>query len=403
MSTLILKDIKDIYNVPQKGTSLSILIQDDRIERIGTLDAIQKSLDKTPGNRPEIVDCSRWIILPGLIDCHTHLLFAGSREKELYMRASGRPYMDILKSGGGIYNTVKAVREASEEDLIKNGIKYLDRALKSGLTTIEIKSGYGLDYENEKKMLKVIRKLNDLHPVDVVPTFLVHTVPKEMDRKVFIDLVAEKMIPEFRDFADWFDIFLEKDVFDLKEGELLIRRAMDEGYHVGIHTNQVNDIGGVKLADDLGVRHVDHLEVLTAEDADRIRKNKDLYAVFLPTAEAYVFSEHVGQMQQLMDVPSRLVLSSDFNPGSSPVLSPFVVISHALLRYRIPSPSLLLDGFTSNPADMLYLGDRGTIQEGKKADLVCLSLDNFHQVPYLGTLPVIDMVIKDGKIYQAGS
>ena len=155
---------------------------DDLIKQIGTLDSIQKSIENQSSSSPEVVDGSQWIVLPGMIDCHTHLLFAGSREKELYMRADGRPYLDILKSGGGIYNTVQAVREASEEQLIQNGLKYLDKAIQMGLTTVEMKSGYGLDYDNEKKMLKVIRQLNDLHPVDVIPTFLVHTVPKEMDR-----------------------------------------------------------------------------------------------------------------------------------------------------------------------------------------------------------------------------
>jgi imidazolonepropionase len=401
MSTILLKNIKAIYNVSTENKPCSILIHDDQIRSVGPSNEIQKKIDGASGKDAQIIDCSNLIVLPGLIDSHTHLLFAGSREDELYMRAEGRPYLDILKSGGGIYNTVDAVRRASEDALIQNGLYYLDKALQLGITTVEIKSGYGLDYDNEKKMLRVIQRLNALHAVDIIPTFLVHAVPRESDRKAFIDRVVNTMIPEFREYTQWFDIFLEKNVFDLSEGEFLIRHAMDAGYHVGIHTNQVHDIGGVKLADDLGVRHVNHLEVLTEEDADRIRKNKALYAVFLPTAEAYVFSEHVGQIRQLLDIPDRLVLSSDFNPGSSPVLSPFIVMSFALLRYRISEVSLLLDAFTSNPANMLYLNDRGTIQEGKKADLIGLHLDNFQQVPYFGTLPVVDWVIKNGVVIRA--
>ena len=401
MASILLKDIKEVYKIPQGNKPNSILIQDDVIQSIGPYNDIIKTMDGISESGSQIMDCTNVILMPGFIDSHTHLLFAGSREDELYMRAEGRPYLDILESGGGIYNTVEAVRKASEEELVENGMHYLDKALQLGITTAEIKSGYGLDYENEKKMLKVINRLNDLHPVDVIPTFLVHSVPKESDREDFIDQVVNRMIPEFRDYAEWFDIFLEKNVFELSEGELLIRHARDAGYHVGIHTNQVHDIGGIKLADELGVRHVNHLEVLTEEDAKRIRENENMYAVFLPTAEAYVFSEHVGQIRQLLDIPDRLVLSSDFNPGSSPVLSPFFVMSQALLLYRISSASLLLNSMTSNPAAMLYLNDRGLIEEGKKADLIALELDNFNQVPYLGTLPVIEMVMKNGKIYQS--
>jgi imidazolonepropionase len=314
------------------------------------------------------------------------------------MRAEGRPYLEILECGSGIYNTVNAVRKASEEQLIQNGLKFLDKALRFGTTTIEIKSGYGLDYETEKKMLTVINKLNKQHAVDIIPTFLVHTVPKDTDRKSYIDQVAHRMIPEFREYAEWFDIFIEKGVFDIKEGEYLITKALDAGYRIGIHTNQMHDIGGVKLAVELGVRHVDHLEVLTEEDADRIRENDQIFPVFLPTAEAYVLSKHIGQIHQLMDIPSRIVLSTDFNPGSSPVLSPQLVMAEAVLRYRISDPYLLIDSFTANPSKMLYLDDRGTIQKGKRADLILLQLDNFKQVPYFGTINFIKNVIKSGRI-----
>lgn len=402
MSDLLLKNVKKIYPISREDDAkpLSILVRDGIIEEI----AIYEDLLKTHGSRVEneiqMIDCSDRIILPGFIDSHTHLLFFGSRENELYMRAQGRPYLEILEQGGGIYNTVDAVRNASDEQLIQNGLKYLDKALQFGTTTVEIKSGYGLDYETELKMLRVIRKLNDLHPVDIVPTYLVHTVPKGVDRKQYIDQVAHQMIPEFKDLADWFDIFLEKGVFDLAEGELLIKKAVDADYRIGIHTNQVHDIGGVKLAADLGVRHIDHLEVLSETDARRIIDNESIYPVFLPTAEAYVFSQHIGQIHQLMDISSRIVLSTDFNPGSSPVLSPQVVMAHAVLRYRVSNPILLIDSFTSNPADMLYLTDRGRIQKGAQADLVGMKLDNFEQIPYLGTLDFIDLVVKKGCIAQ---
>lgn len=396
MKPFLLKDIKKIYGHDAPGASpLSIWIRDGLIEAIAPVHEIETRAGEAFQDA-EVLDASGWIVMPGLVDSHTHLLFAGSRENELYLRAEGRPYMDILKSGGGIYHTVNAVRKASEEELMRHGLKYLDRALGFGITTIEIKSGYGLDFEGEEKMLAVIHRLNDLHAVDVVPTYLVHTVPKDMDRKRYIDLVAEKMIPAFRRYADWFDIFLEKDVFDAREAERLTQRALDQGYCVGMHTNQMNDIGGVPLADALGVRHVDHLEILTDEDARRIVANENLFPVFLPAAEAFVFSKHVGQIRKVLDIPDRIVLSTDFNPGSSPVLDPYFVMAMAVLRYRISDPFLLIDAFTANPAAMLGLADRGVIREGACADLVCLGLENFEQIPYFSTLPSVEKVMKNG-------
>jgi imidazolonepropionase len=400
MSNILLKNIKKIYRVSPENDAapLSIFIQDGLIQDIAEYEHLLESTDEHALSKSEVIDCSDCIVLPGFVDSHTHLLFYGSREAELYMRAEGRSYLDILKKGGGIYNTVNAVRKASEEELIKNGLTYMDKALGFGTTTVEVKTGYGLDYETEKKMLQVMQELNKLHPVDIVPTFLVHTVPKDTDRRKYIDLVAKKMIPEFREYADWFDIFLEKSVFDLDEGERLIRNAMDAGFHVGIHTNQVHDIGGVKLAAELGVRHVDHLEVLDKADARLIIETETLYPVFLPTAESYVFSQHVGQIHQLLDIPSRIVLSTDFNPGSSPVLSPQLIMAQAVLRYRISDPFLLIDSFTSNPAEMLYLHNRGRIEKGAQADILIMALDGFEQIPYWGTMSNIKYIVKNGSL-----
>ncbi len=400
MSTLLLKNIKKIYRVSSEKPP-SILIKDGIIQEIAAYEDILRIYGKSALESASILDCSDTIAVPGFVDSHTHLLFCGSRENELYLRAGGYSYMEIMEKGGGIYSTVKAVRSVSEEVLIENGLKFLDKALSFGTTTIEIKSGYGLDYKTEKKMLAVINRLNDLHPIDIIPTFLVHTVPRDISREKYIDLVANQMIPQFREYTDWFDIFLEKGVFDIEEGEFLISRALHAGYRVGIHTNQIHDIGGVELASELGVRHVDHLEVLSEKDAVLIAENENLYPVFLPSAESFVFSENIGQIHQLLNIPSRIVLATDFNPGSSPVLSPQLILTLAVLRYRISNPYLLLDSFTENPARMLDLGDRGRIKKGAKADIVCLELENFEQIPYYGTLNFIKFVIKDGTLRYA--
>jgi imidazolonepropionase len=246
-------------------------------------------------------------------------------------------------------------------------------------------------------MLRVIHRLDELHPVDVIPTFLVHTVPRGVDRVRYIDEVAEEMIPRFRKLADWFDIFLERGVFELEESERLLKRASEEGYRLGIHANQVYDIGGVRLALQMGVRHVDHLEILSEDDARRILEDERVYPVFLPAAEAWVFSERRGQIHHFADIPERIILSTDFNPGSSPVLSPQMIMSLAVLRYRISDPDLLLNAFTVNPARMLFLEDRGRIEEGLIADILLFDLEKTAQIPYFGTINFLKTVIKEGK------
>jgi len=398
MKELLLTNIKRIHKHPSENQS--IWIRNGVIETIGPLQEIRKHVPPDELQRAETVDGSGLIAVPGFVDAHTHLLFAGSRENELYLRAQGADYLDILRKGGGIHSTVRAVRKASEEEMIQNGLKWLDRALRFGTTTVEIKSGYGLDVETERKMLKTIRRLNQLHAVDIVPTFLVHTVPEDVDRKKYLDLIANAMIPEFREYAEWFDLFLEQGVFDASESEALIRKAEDAGYWIGLHTNQVHDIGGIGLALEYGIRHVDHLEVLEDKDAERMMDNPGIYPVFLPSAEYHVFSPRIGQIHKFLNAPSRIVLATDFNPGTSPVLSPAAVMTLAVLRYRLNDATLLLDAFTSNPADMLFLPDRGRIEKSAKADILLVELDTFEQIPYFGTIPRIRFVIKNGKPIQ---
>ena len=393
MSDLILKSAKQVYSKTMSFPSgHSIWIRDGLIHKMGPDNALGY-----PDSIPAL-DCSHSVLIPGFVDCHTHLLFAGSREHEFYMRAAGRSYLEILESGGGIYSTVNALRSASDEELIRNGLRFLDRALALGTTTVEIKSGYGLDPENEMRMLSIIRKLDNMHAVDIIPTFLTHTVPRSWERERYLETVEKEMIPAFREYSEWYDIFIEKGVFSAEESRRLLRAAHNAGYHLGVHANQVHDIGGVTLAIEMNVRHISHLEVLSDKDAAGILENDNIYPVFLPGAEACVFSDRKGQIGRLLSIPERLILSTDFNPGSSPLLSPALIMQMAVLRYRSEDAAWLIDSFTRNPADMLYLSDRGRLEVGCKADIISLKLENYEQLPYFGTMPVIDRVIKTGKV-----
>lgn len=399
MSGLLLVDAREIFAVPQERGRLSILVEGERIAAVAPLAECER-LAAEKRLVPERLDCSTSIIVPGFVDCHTHLVFAGSRENELYMRAGRSSYLEILAQGGGIYNTVQAVRAASEEQLYDIGWRYLDQALSLGITTAEIKSGYGLDLATEEKMLRVIDRLRQDHPVDIVSTFLVHTVPRDQDRQAYIDQVINEMIPAFRPLADWLDIFVERGVFDVVESRQLLQAGKAAGYRLGLHTNQMHDIGGIGLALEMGVQHVDHLEVLSDADAQGLIDDGHIYAVFLPGAEIFTFSEHVGQIHKLLSMPERLVLSSDFNPGSSPILSPLLVAAMAVWRYRLTDPDLILRALTVNPARLLGFADRGSIAPGQRADLVCLDLANSAQIPYFGTLNCIQKVIKNGRIAE---
>jgi imidazolonepropionase len=399
MSDLILQTPRFIHASNSPEPNSSILIRDGVIEAIGPLDSLIRD-DSDCARKTLHIDASNWGVLPGFVDAHTHLVFSGSREDEFYMRASNRSYMDIMQRGGGIHKSVRSLHQASEEELIKRGLYYLDQVLRFGTTTVEIKTGYGLNFQQEEKMLRVINKLDSLHPVDIIPTFLVHALPRDLPREKAMQTVLQEMIPAFRSYAEWFDIFVEKNVFSLAEAESLVGRAHQSGYHIGLHTNQVHDVGGISMAIDMGARHVDHLEVLRPEDASRIIDTPELYSVFLPSAEYHVFSERVGHIRELLSIPDRLVLSTDFNPGSSPVLAPPVIMSLAVLRYRLSDPDLLIHAFTRNPADLFYLQDRGRIAPGQKADLVCVELDNAHQVPYWGTLDIVAATVKSGTLYR---
>ncbi|MBN1543208.1 imidazolonepropionase [candidate division KSB1 bacterium] len=400
MSALLLTNAREVFGAPTDRGALSILIEGEQITAVSAL-AECEYLARERNLEPQCVDCSDSVIVPGFIDCHTHLVFTGTRERELYLRAANTPYLEILRQGGGIHQTVQAVHEADEDELVATGRRYLDQALALGITTVEIKSGYGLDTENESKLLRAIQRLKGDHPIDVVPTFLVHSVPLGEDRQRYLNRVVEEMIPAFRPLADWFDIFVEEGVFDIAESRRMLKAAAAAGYCLGLHTNQMHDIGGVGLALETGVRHVDHLEVLSDSDARALIDASDVYAVFLPGAEYCAFSPHIGQIHKLLNMPERLVLSSDFNPGSSPILSPMLVMAMAVWRYRLTDPDLLVRALTINPARMLGFSDRGEIRPGTRADLVCLALDNSAQIPYLGTLNCIRRVYKNGRLVAA--
>jgi imidazolonepropionase len=246
----------------------AVVVSDGRIMKIGKTEEVLREIkvDK----QTQVIDAHDKVVLPGFVDCHTHPVFAATREEEFDMRVRGKSYQEIAAAGGGIKSSVKALRSKSKQKLIDFALPYLDRLLSYGTTTIEAKSGYGLSLEDEIKMLEVIHELNAHHPIDLIPTFLgAHEVPPEYkDKKSeYVDLIINEMIPEVarRKLAVFCDVFCEKGVFDLQESRRILTAAKDHGFKLKLHADQLSALGGSKLAAELGAVSADHLEFIDDE------------------------------------------------------------------------------------------------------------------------------------------
>ena len=259
----------DDLDIIKNGT---IAVSKDKIIACGTSDEVKDEVSKT--SYTVEIDASNKVVMPGFIDSHTHLVFAGSREDEFERRIKGASYMDILKSGGGILNTVRATRAAGKEELMKKSLGHLDTMLKFGTTTVEGKSGYGLTLEDELKQLHVMKELNTIHSIEVIPTFLVHVTPPEFKSSgEYIDFVVDTMLPKMQGMAEYCDIFCEHDVFDLEQSRRLLTSANKLGFNLKLHADQLTDMGGAELAASLRAVSASHLEHISREGIDSLAKS----------------------------------------------------------------------------------------------------------------------------------
>ncbi len=376
----------------------SIILKDDKIIKLTP----EKKLNFNDFD--EVIDCTSKVIIPGLIDCHTHLVFAGSRADEFEMRVEGKTYEEIAQKGGGIAKTVLATRNASKDELISLSLNRLRNALSFGITTIEIKSGYGLDYENEIKMIDVINELNSNQPVEIHPTFLgAHTIPPEYkeNRNEYIRLLTEKLIPEIsqKKLAKFCDVFLEKTAFSLTETKTILLKAIDHSLIPKLHCNQFNDIGGVDLGIELNVKSLDHLEVLNEKDIIKLSKT-EIAIVILP-AVSYFLKIPYSPARKMIDEGCIVALASDFNPGSSTTQNPYLIMNMASL-YNGMKVNEVINSFTINAAFALGISNRvGSIEINKQADLVILNTDDYRNIVYYFGNNFTETVIKKGKIVYA--
>ncbi|WP_371186868.1 imidazolonepropionase [Thalassotalea maritima] len=364
----------NIATMTQAGTSYGALedaalaVADGKIAWLGsmaTLPAISESVT--------VVDVAGKWLTPGLIDCHTHLVYGGHRANEFELRLQGASYEQIAQNGGGIVSTVKATRQASEDELFASALKRLQALHNEGVTSLEIKSGYGLNLENELKMLRVAKRLQEALPVDIEKTFLgAHALPVEYkdDSDGYIDLVCNSMIPEVakQGLADAVDVFCEGIGFNIEQTEAVFKAATEHGIRVKVHAEQLSDLGGSELAAKYNALSSDHVEFLS-EDGAKAMGKAGTVAVLLPGAFYFLRETQLPPVQSLRDHNVRIAIASDANPGSSPINSLQLMLNMACTLFRL-TPNEALAGVTCNAARALGIDDRvGELAVGMQADI----------------------------------
>lgn len=377
----------------------AMVVNDDRIEWVGGESEVTSRYHDR--NFDEIIDAEGGIVSPGLVDAHTHPIFAATREHEFYLRNAGRSYMEIAAAGGGIRNSVRKLRAASADDLYTNAVKYLDRMLRSGTTTIEAKSGYGLSTEAEIKSLEVIKRLDEAHVIDLVPTFLgAHEFPDEYrdNREEYVRLLIEEMIPQIaaRNLAKFCDIFTEAGVFDVEQSRRIMSAARKHGFGLRFHADELKSTGGAELAAEMGAITADHLVYVLDTGIARMAESGTI-AVLLPSTTFFLGHKEYAPARKMIERGVPVALATDFNPGSSCSTSLPVTMTIAAIYLKMTAEEIW-NAVTYNPAcSLARQSEIGSLQPTKKADFVIWDATNYEQVPYLFAQNPVVSVFKNGR------
>ncbi len=371
----------------------AVAISDGDIITVGYSDDV---LHEYP-DAAQKIDADGRVVLPGFVDPHTHLVFGGSREHEMARKAAGESYLDILKSGGGINSTVRSTRKASEEELFQKGLHWLNLAAAHGTTTIEIKSGYGLEPNAEEKILRVINRLNDAHVLDIIPTFLgAHIVPGDWHRGEYINWIIEEALPQFKDMARFCDVFCESEAYTVDETIQILSAASEVGYGLKAHVGQFHALGAAGEAAQLGAISVEHVDILDEREL-ALMKEHGTIAVLLPGASFFTGAAFADP-KKFMERGIPIALATDFNPGSSPCISMQMIIAFACIETNMTAAQAI-SAATINAAHSINMADRiGSLEIGKYADIILLNIDSPEQLPYYFGANLIDKVIKKGRI-----
>jgi imidazolonepropionase len=379
----------------------AMLVRDGKIANAGTRSEIEKLIDKDC----VVVDAGGRVVLPGFVDAHTHPVFAGTRADEFEERSQGATYQDITARGGGIQATVNATRAAGLEELVGSGERYANWFLRSGTTTIEAKSGYGLTLEDELKILRAIRQLDEQTALRYVPTFLgAHAIPAEYKsrRAQYVSLVVDEMLPRVAQekLAEYCDVFCEENVFTNDDSRKILSAAQRHGLGLRIHADQLSLSGGAKLAAELRTVTADHLEHTDAEGIAAL-KSAAVQPVLLPGSVYALGSTRYPAAREMIDAGLAIVLATDFNPGSSPTASMPMILSLASTHMKM-TPAESITATTINPAYSLNRGDKiGSLEARKIADFVIHDCDDYRELAYFFGIEHPWRVYAGGKLVSA--
>ena len=376
----------------------SIWLENGIIQAIGTTEELQREYaDRI--DEAEVIDAFGKLVTPGLVDPHTHIVYGGSREREFEMRLEGATYMDIMNAGGGIHATSRMTRQATEEEIFVQTKKRLDSFLAHGVTTIEGKSGYGLNVETEMKQLRVMQRLQAEHPIDIVPTFMgAHAVPTEFKGKEdqYVDLIVRDMLPivAANKLAKFNDVFCEVGVFSPEQSKRILEAGKALGLIPKIHADEIEPYGGAELAAEVGAISAEHL--LKASDVGIAAMAKQGVIACLLPATALYLRETAARGRVMIDAGVPVAISTDCNPGSSPTTSMPLVMNLACILMRL-TPAESLCAATYNAACAIQVNDKvGSLEIGKQADLVLWNVSNYQQLQYLFGVNHVNSVWKKG-------
>ncbi len=412
-ATLVIKNIDNLITLQgedraRRGEELKdiglieggiIAVKDDEIIYVGK--------GQLPGSietdeNTVFIDATGKTVTPGLIDSHTHLVHGGSRENELDMKLHGVPYLDILSAGGGIHSTMKATQEASFEELYEKAKKSLNIMMSFGVTTVEGKSGYGIeDFETELRQMEVAHKLNEDHPVDLISTFMgAHSIPKkyESDSEEFVNIIIKKMLPlvEEKGLAEFCDVFCEEGVFSIDQSRRILLAAREHGMKLKIHADEIVTLGGAELAVEIGCVSADHLLAASEKGLEALA-NSNTIATLLP-GTAFNLGAEFANARRMIDMGVAVAISTDYNPGSCPTENIQFIMTLSSLKMKM-TPEEVITGVTINAAAALRIENKvGSIQKGKKADIVIFNAPNLPYIIYHFGINHTDTVIKNGKV-----